>query len=230
MNEKLNLSTSWMSDRPQNFSDRSQNAEFAGAIRAGFIAEIRKTPAAVGLNDLDELKREYASLIIQIDRLRPSLLTADVLYRPADALSLSDHPTPMSGHPARISDHPRWSIKEILGHIIDSDREIWWPRIDAMISQNCPHFVTLDQKEIVRRNRWHALPLDDIIAQLMRVRWNYAMRLNTMAPECFQRTGLHLALGPLSLLQIIQLLVAHDARYLDKVRALIDETSNKAMA
>jgi hypothetical protein len=230
MNEKLNLSTSWMSDRSQNFSERSQNAEFAGAIRAGFITEIRNSPQGFALNDLDELKREYASLIIQIDRLRPSLLTADVLYRPDDALSLSDHPTRMNDHPTRMSDHPRWSIKEILGHIIDSDREIWWPRIDAAIIQNFPHFVTLDQKEIVRRNKWHAMPLDEIIAQLMKVRWNYAMLLNTMPPECFQRSGLHLALGPLSVLQIIQLLVAHDARYLDKVRALIDETSNAAMA
>jgi len=195
-----------------NRNDRSYpNLESASSIRAGFIAEIGESIPPISTSDLDELRREYAVLIIQLDRLRPSLITADVLHRADDA---------------------SWSIKEILGHIIDADREIWWPRIEAAIAvddrssaQDSPNFVTLDQKEIVRRNRWQSLPLDDILAQLMRIRWNYAMRLNTMAPESFERTGEHLALGELSVLKIIQILVAHDAHYLDKIRELIEETS-----
>jgi len=185
--------------------EQPRNVEFARAIRAGFIAEIGESIPAIGLNNLDELKREYSSLIIHLDRLRPSLIAADVLYRPDDG---------------------SWSIKEILGHIIDADREIWWPRIDAAINEDHPHFVTQDQKEIVKRNRWHSLELEEILGQLMRIRWNYAMRVNTMPAEYFERTGEHLTLGELSVLQILQILVSHDIHYMDTVRELIEETSN----
>jgi hypothetical protein len=200
-----------MSDYPKmsyhpRMSEQPQNPEFARAIRAGFIAEIGESIQPIGLNDLAGLKREYSSLIIHLDRLRPSLIAADVLYRPDDG---------------------SWSIKEILGHLIDTDREIWWPRIDAAIAQDHPNFVTIDQKEIVKRNRWQSFETGEILAQLMRVRWNYSMRMNMMAPECFERTGQHLALGQLSVLQILQILVAHDAHYLDKVHALIEETSSE---
>jgi hypothetical protein len=193
-----------MNDYPGR-PEQPQNPEFARAIRAGFIAEIGESIHPLSMNDLAGLKREYSSHIIHLDRLRPSLISADVLYHPDDG---------------------SWSIKEILGHLIDTDREIWWPRIDAAIAQDHPDFVTIDQKEIVKRNRWQSLEIGEILAQLMRVRWNYSMRMNMLAPECFERTGQHLALGSLSVLQILQILVAHDAHYLDKVHALIEETSN----
>jgi hypothetical protein len=222
MNQTFNVSSLRMSDHAK-MSANPQKVEFARAIRAGFIAEIGESIPPVELDDLDELKRQYASLIIQLDRLRPSLVSADAKYIFSEGSSMSDH-SRTSDH-TRMSDHSHWSMKEILGHLIDTDREIWWPRIEAAIAEENPSFVTLDQKEIVKRNRWQSLPLDEILAQLMRVRWNYAMRLNTMAPECFERTGEHLALGKLSVLQIIQILVSHDAHYLDQVRELIEETS-----
>jgi hypothetical protein len=203
MRQSISVPSTRMNDRPGTLEE-PQNPEFARAIRAGFIAEIGESIQPIGMNDLAGLRREYSSLIIHLDRLRSSLIAADVLYRP---------------------DNGSWSIKEILGHLIDTDREIWWPRIDAAIAQDHPDFVTQDQKEIVRRNRWQSLEIGEILAQLMRVRWNYSMRMNTMATECFERTGQHLALGQLSVLQILQILVAHDAHYLDNVRELIEETT-----
>jgi len=182
----------------------SRNEEFAGAIRAGFIAEIGNSIPPIETYDIEELKRQYASIIIQLDRIRPALIAADVQYRQNES---------------------SWSIKEILGHLIDADREIWWPRIEAALIQEHPQFAIIDQKELVKKNRWQSLPLEDILAQLMRIRWNFAMRLNTMPAESFERTGEHLALGDLSVLRIIQMLVAHDAHYMDLVRDLIAETS-----
>jgi hypothetical protein len=158
------------------------------------------------LDQLDSLRRQYGSLLIQLDRLRPLFSSADVQYRPSDQ---------------------DWSIKEMLGHLIDFDRDIWWPRISALLDSENPYFTDVDQNELVVRHHWQALPLEDILAQLMRVRWDYAMKLNAIADAKFERSGAHPVLGKMPLLRILQLLVAHDAHYIEKIRGLVEETRGR---
>jgi len=158
------------------------------------------------LDQLDSLRRQYGSLLIQLDRLRPLFSSADVQYRPADQ---------------------DWSIKEMLGHLIDFDRDIWWPRIFALLNSESPYFEDVDQNELVVLHHWQALPLEDILAQLMRVRWDYAMKLNAIADTQFERIGAHPVLGKMSLLRILQLLVAHDTHYVEKIRDMVEETRGK---
>jgi hypothetical protein len=163
--------------------------------------------APMTIDQLAELKRQYASLLIQLDLLRPTLASADVLFRPADN---------------------EWSIKEVLGHLIDCDRDIWWPRISTLMQSDGARFEDVDQNDLVERHRWQSLPLEDILAQLMRVRWDYAMRLNALPDTLFERHGEHPVMGDVSILRIIQLLVAHDAHYVEKIRGLVEETRNGA--
>ena len=157
------------------------------------------------LDQLSDLKRQYAALLIQLDHLRPVLASADVVYRNADN---------------------EWSIKEILGHLIDSDRDIWWPRIFSLIERDGVPFSDVDQDDLIAKHHWQSLPIEDILAQLMRVRWDYAMKLNAIPEALFDRSGKHPVMGDVSMLQILQLLVAHDAHYVEKIRGLIDETRN----
>jgi hypothetical protein len=147
----------------------------------------------VSLDALDELKRSYASLIIQLDRLRPKLAAADALALSAEG---------------------GWSVKEILGHIIDTDREVWWPRITT----------------ILERKNWCSLPIEEIFAQLMRTRWEFAMKLQEIAASDFEKTGEHPALGEVSILRILQFLVANDARYLENIHSLVDGKSESSFA
>jgi hypothetical protein len=153
------------------------------------------------IDDIDELKKQYSNLIIQIDRLRPSLARIS--------------PT------ARIGDST-WSITEVFGHLIDTDRDIWWPRIDQILVEDRPHFFDIDPNALVGRHNWDALPLEDVLAQLMRVRWNNSMRLNTLPCAAFDRSGVHPQHGEVTLAQILAILVAHDAHYLALVRSFID--------
>ncbi|MDP4199444.1 MAG: DinB family protein [Bacteroidota bacterium] len=164
-----------------------------------------QTPSAF----LDELRHQYANLIIQLDRIRPSLIRTDLHRRP---------------------EGEDWSITEIFGHMIDTDNEIWWPRIEAILVEHYPYFTDIDPMALVRKHNWQALPLDDVLSQLMRIRWNHAMRLNTLPAEVFDRPGYHPAYGELTLLRVVQLMVAHDTHYLMKVRALLelaDDGSNE---
>jgi hypothetical protein len=147
----------------------------------------------ISLDEVEELKRAYASLIIQLDRLRPKLAAADALALRAE-----------SG----------CSVKEILGKLIDTDREIWWPRITA----------------ILERKKWHLLPMEDVFAQVMRTRWEFAMKLQEIAASDFEKTGEHPTLGEVSILRILQILVANDARYIENINSMIEGRSEMAYA
>ena len=158
-----------------------------------FPTEANEKLPQVSLDELEELKRSYASLIIQLDRLRPKLAAADALSLSAEG---------------------GWSVKEILGHLIDTDREVWWPRITA----------------ILERKNWCSLPMEDIFVQLMRTRWEFAMKLQEIAAQDFEKTGEHPELGEVSILRILQFLVANDARYLENIRSLVDGKSEMSFA
>ncbi|HET6401916.1 MAG TPA: DinB family protein [Candidatus Kapabacteria bacterium] len=170
----------------------------------GILPEFVEKLQPVSIEDLEDLKRRYASLIIQLDRLRPGLAAANALTPSTDGT---------------------WSIKETLGHLIDSDRDIWWPRIEALLREEHPSFAEVDHQELVRAHDWQSQPLDDILGQCIRDRWGYAMRLNELAPDAWERSGDHEALGEICILHIVQLLVAHDEHYLAKLREMIEATA-----
>lgn len=176
----------------------------AGDKASGFETEFGEVLSPVALCSLDDLKRSYASLIIQLDRLKPKLASTESLASRAEGA---------------------WSIKEILGHLIDSDREIWWPRITAILQQDHPNFQNVDQQALLTKNNWRSLPLDDIFAQLMRTRWNFATRLQEIPADDFEKTGCHPTLGEISILRILQILVAHDAHYVTEIRMTIEANS-----
>ena len=172
---------------------------------AAFGTPINEETASGTEIEMHELRQRYSSLLIHMDRLRPLLTSVDVLYRPEQ--------------------DDEWSIKEILGHIIDTDREVWWPRIQAILESDGPRFIDIDQHELVRKHGWQSIPLEDIFAQLMRVRWSYAMQLAQIPDAAFSRTGEHPSLGTITPYQILNILIAHDAHYVTKIQSLIETTS-----
>ncbi len=175
--------------------------EVGQLTKAGMLPEFAADLEPVSLEDLDDLKRRYAATIIQLDRLRPRLGTADAHAR---------------------SDNNGWSLRETLGHLIDADQDIWWPRIEAILQEDGPMLPNIDQEELLRAHHWQSHSLEEVLLQFVRARWNYAMRLQSVLPQEFERTGTHEVLGELSILRIIQLLVAHDEHYLATIRAMLD--------
>jgi DinB superfamily len=171
-------------------------------VNTGILADFVETLGPVSMKNISDLKRRYASLIIHLDRLRPALASSDVFAR---------------------STKETWSIKEVLGHLIDTDHDIWWPRIEVLLREDHPHFADIDHRGLVTQHNWQSQPLDDILAKLMRARWDYAMKLNAISPIEFERCGEHAVLGEICILRIVQLLVAHDEHYLAMIRRRIEE-------
>jgi hypothetical protein len=178
---------------PRNDPLSAGMQDFSSAEPSGFQQEFSDKLTPVSLDEVESLKRAYASLIIQLDHLRPKLAAADALALSAEG---------------------GWSVKEILGHLIDMDREVWWSRITA----------------ILERKNWCSLPIEDVFAQLMRTRWEFAMKLQEIAAQDFEKIGEHPALGEVSIFKILQFLVANDARYLENIRSIVNEKSDMSLA
>lgn len=185
-----------------SINDPEAKHEMADLVTNGFLPDFLETLNAVSLDKLDDLKRRYAAFIIQIDRLRPALQNIDYSAR---------------------ADEDSWSICEILGHLIDTDRDIWWPRIEAARTTDHPHFENIDHDDLLRKHHWQSQPIEDILSQLVRSRWHYGMQLNLISEDEFERVGKHEVLGEITVLRMLQIMVAHDEYYLARMRAILNK-------
>ncbi len=74
------------------------------------------------------------------------------------------------------------------------------------------------------------MPMEDVFAQVMRTRWEFAMKLQEIAASDFEKTGEHPTLGEVSILRILQILVANDARYIENINSMIEGRAEMAYA
>ncbi len=178
-----------------------------GLDSANFLIKNSLLAPSTDVKEVEELIKRYSSLVIKVDRLRASILTHDTTAR-------------MGG----------WSINEMLGHLIDSDAFIWGPRINRIIREENPTFEGIDEDALIHEHRWQEAPVGEIIAKLMRVRWNTAVMLSTLPPEYFDRVGVHPSLGEVNVRSIVRMLVDHDTHHIAEIAKLLDLTHVEALA
>lgn len=159
---------------------------------------------AVSLTDreLADLRRKYSGSLIAFDRLRDRLNDPLALLR---------------------TDEGGWSIREILGHMVDTDREIWWPRIETMLRYDEPFLESVDQGKLIDEQGWNDQSVEHILAQFMQFRWSAALQMNGLTDQDIRRKGRHYELGEMTVANVLQILVAHDAHFLAKLNALLGE-------
>ncbi|MEO6941059.1 MAG: DinB family protein [Candidatus Kapaibacterium sp.] len=178
-----------------------------GLDSSNFLVKNSLLAPSTDAKEVEDLIKLYSSLVIKVDRLRASLLTHDTTAR-------------MGG----------WSINEMLGHLIDSDAFIWGPRIDRIIREENPTFEAIDEDVLIREHRWQEAPIGEIIAKMMRVRWNTAVMLSALPKEYFDRVGVHPTLGELKVRSIVRMLVDHDTHHIAEIAKLLDLTHVEALA
>lgn len=165
-------------------------------VACGVVVPHLSAPSELSMTELAELKRKYSGLLIVFDRFRDHLLSADSAGSPVG----------------------EWSNREILGHMVDTDRQIWWPRITALLENDRPFLQSLDPEELLAEHGWSEQPIANILAQFMQFRWNCAIRIKDLTLQDFARTGEHYEFGEISVANILEILIAHDAHYLAALR------------
>jgi hypothetical protein len=174
---------------------------YAGAIESvdTFDTDFRRP--AEPLASVQSLQHVFASTIIQIDKIRGQLLHKDTGLR---------------------NEVDNTSIREHLGFLVTSDRDIWYQRIQQIISDELPTFTEISIEDLVAQADWQNKPIDIIIGQFMRVRWNSSSQVCGLSESMFNRVAFHPQSGSITLHEILQYRTEQDSYRLHAIHKLLD--------
>jgi hypothetical protein len=129
-----------------------------------------------------------------------------------------------AGLRARASDDA-WSAKEIVGHLRDAC-EIYHKRLYLMSTQTDPILEPYDPATLVRESKHNDRPLDELLREMEEFRAATVRLLTTLVNWNWARTGQHLEDGRMSIRQIVELMIDHEAEHLADLRALRTASSD----
>lgn len=103
----------------------------------------------------------------------------------------------------------KWSVADVLGHLVDAEL-VFGFRVRQMLTLAGPSLPSFDQ------DGWAALggageePLADVLALLVLLRQRNLRLYARLAPEQWQRTGVHADRGTESVRQVVVINAGHD--------------------
>jgi hypothetical protein len=101
-----------------------------------------------------------------------------------------------------------WSIHEIVVHLCDADL-VAAHRMKAVISETNPLLTAFDQDSWTSRMHYSELDLKTHLELFRLLRISMASVLQKLAPEEWQRTGIHNVAGKITLQDIVESYVEH---------------------
>ena len=117
------------------------------------------------------------------------------------------------------SDGPgRWTPAEVLVHLIEAERELWVPRMDAILRAPIGARFTAFERES-NFDRARTTPVADLLTEFSTLRSEslHALRSREITPSDLLRTGIHPEFGPVTLAQLLSTWTAHDLAHLTQI-------------
>ena len=109
-----------------------------------------------------------------------------------------------------------WSVIEVLCHLRDAE-ERNLERIRLMLQQDNPLLEGYDQEQWARERNYAAARLDEALSAFLKFRAKTLDELAALAPQDWQRPGLHSETGQINIINYIHHLVSHDAIHLAQI-------------
>ncbi len=112
-----------------------------------------------------------------------------------------------------------WSIKEVVGHLCDHARFLH-RRLDMMITLEEPRLDAYDEVALLRERNPQAAGIDALLAEFAAQRAATVELLSELVHWNWSRTGRHEELGRISIRQLVDRAIRHDANHLEQIRTL----------
>jgi hypothetical protein len=119
-----------------------------------------------------------------------------------------------------------WSAADIALHVRDSE-QLNLEYIERILSRRSPELRVVDIAVNAEAGSAGHRELDRAVYQYATLREQLIYQLWGLPPQQWQRTGVHVYRGPLSVLQIARELHLHDLEHLWQVRALRERPSKR---
>jgi uncharacterized damage-inducible protein DinB len=122
--------------------------------------------------------------------------------------------------------HPvagKWSTLEVVCHVADFE-PIIADRMKRVIAEDKPQLLGADENRFAAALAYHHRDVEEELTIIERTREQMARILRTLAPEAFQRVGVHNERGPQTLEKLVTTAInhiPHHVRFIeDKRKAL----------
>lgn len=107
----------------------------------------------------------------------------------------------------------KWSTLEVVCHLADFGI-VSADRIKSVIAEDRPSLPGRDEKLFAARLRYHDRHVENELALVDAIHRQVATILRTLAPDDFQRLGMHAEAGPLTLESLVGRASGHIAHHL----------------
>ncbi len=146
------------------------------------------------------------AVVAELLRSAMRTLGAEVTALPAQALAF--HPAP-----------GEWCVKEVLGHLIETERRGFAGRIRIILTEAMPRLQTWDQGEVARARRDCERDGAALLGELARMREESVALVRGLSREDLERAGEHPKVGRLRVADLLQEWVHHDRNHVRQILA-----------
>jgi hypothetical protein len=115
----------------------------------------------------------------------------------------------------------KWSVRQIVAHLADSEMVAAY-RFRGIIAEDNPVLMAYDQEAWARNLNYGRRKTSEATETFRRIRSESHDLLKELPPEAYQRRGNHSERGPVTLLEMVEMMAAHlekHARQIQGVRA-----------
>ncbi len=138
---------------------------------------------------------------------------------------LSHHPEDFAaairGIPeAQLSKRPdenNWSAKEVICHMRDTE-ELFYSRFQTILSMNEPKLPAADADRWAKDRQYLRNDIHEALASFRKRREETFQFLQGLTPEQWDRVGIHLKYGPMTIQKFVELMVNHGNDHIAQIQ------------
>jgi len=105
-------------------------------------------------------------------------------------------------------DEKNWSAKEVICHMRDTE-ELFASRFQTILSMNEPKLPAADADRWAADRQYQRNDIQEALASFRKRREETLQFLRELKPEQWDRLGIHLKYGPMTILKFVELMVNH---------------------
>ena len=113
-----------------------------------------------------------------------------------------------------------WSARENLAHLA-RHATVFLERLDRILREDTPKLGRYRAEEDPEWPQWSGLPLTDVLSRLKEARRQLITWVRALSPDQASRTGLHPSFGPMTIPQLLEFFLLHEAHHLYTAMLLI---------
>jgi hypothetical protein len=110
-----------------------------------------------------------------------------------------------------------WSINEVIGHLIEADKNGFAGRIQAILAEEEPKLIAWDIAGTVARRRDWERDGFELIEELAAMRQENTRFIPQLTSEQLTRSGIHPSVGELQVVDLIFEWVHHDRNHIKQI-------------